>query len=188
MPLQMLYRGNAATCAISRQCRLWMQCRFMCYIWRQCRNVFHIWRQCRDMAAMPRHVLHPVHRGNAAANDRRSHVYARMHTCTHVLSFVCTHEKPNTTAAMMARMRMRSQSQWARIITLSARLPITLSAPPKIMIDAVMSMHACTHVHMFCDFYAHTKSQTPLPLESQPRAYVIEKLNIFETCLQRKIP
>ena len=90
MPLHMLYRGNAATCAISRQCRLWMQCRFVCYIWRQCRNVFHIWRQCRDMAA----------------NHRRIHVYALMHTCTHVLSFLCTHEKPNTNAARTAAARV----------------------------------------------------------------------------------
>ena len=67
-----------------------------------------------------------------------------------------------------------------------ARLPSpTQHFPrPQIMIDAFMSMHACTHVHIFCHFYAHTKSQTPLPLESQPRAYVVEKLNYFETCLQ----
>ena len=135
MPLHMLYRGNAATCAISRQCRLWMQCRFMCYIWRQCRNVFHIWRQCRDMAAMPRHG------GNAATWRQCRDTYCILY----------------------------------------------IAAMPRQMIDAVMSMHACTHVHMFCDFYAHTKSQTPLPLESQPRAYVVEKLNNFETCLQRKI-
>ena len=122
------YSGNAATNAISRQRR------YMCYIAAMPLmdavplHVLHMaampqrlpymaamprhggnaatWRQCRDMAAMPRHVLHPVHRGNAAANDRRSHVYARMHTCTHVLSFLCTHEKPNTTAARIAAARI----------------------------------------------------------------------------------
>ena len=50
-----------------------------------------------------------------------------------------------------------------------------IAAMPRQMIDAFMSMHACTHVPMYCHFYAHTKNQTPMPLESQPRAYVVEK-------------
>ena len=123
-----IYSGNAATYAISRQRR------YMCYIAAMPLmeamplHVLYMaampqrlpymaamprhggnaatWRQCRDMAAMPLHVLHPVHRGNAAANDRRIHVYARMHTCTHVFSFLCTQEKPNTNAARIAAARI----------------------------------------------------------------------------------
>ena len=160
----MLYRGNAAYGCNAASCAIYMAAMpqrlpYMAAMPRHGGNAA-TWRQCRDMAAMPRHVLHPVHRGNAAANDRRSHVYARMHTCTHVLSFVCTHEKPNTTAAMMARMRMRSQSQWARIITLSARLPITLSAPPNHdrRIHVYARMHTCTHVLSF--LCTHEKPNT----------------------------
>jgi hypothetical protein len=86
-----LYRGNAAYGCNAASCAL---CGGNAATqWPRHGGHAVTWRQCRDMAAMPLHVLHPVHRGNAAANDRRIHVYARMHTYMYTCFVIFMHTR-----------------------------------------------------------------------------------------------